>query len=164
MPDFNSQDLRYAKLVDRYSRYIKSPVLRLKFLNNTLNTAPPQARRMKLPFIGTLPERAVLITELAKVLPPNEPAPLALRLTSVLYRIRFLVYGACIALLLGASASLIYTVSRIVSNITSPTEAREVASSQPSAAAPGTDAVKAIGSEAGIGLDRVWLAEQGDGY
>ena len=105
MPDFKPQDLRYAKLVDRYSRYIKSPVLRLKFLNNTLNFNPQQRRWMKLPLIVLLPERAILIAELAKVLPPTEPAPLALRLTSLLYRIRFAVYGACIILALGAGAT-----------------------------------------------------------
>lgn len=164
MPDFKAQDLGYAKLVDRYSRYIKSPVLRLKFLNNTLNFSPQQRRSMKLPFIGLLPERAMLIAELAKVLPPTEPAPFAIRLTSLLYRIRFVVYGACIALALGAGAGLVYTVSKVVSVLSTPTEAREVAAPQPAESGPGAEAVKAIGSEAAIGLDKVWLAEQGDGY
>jgi hypothetical protein len=162
--DFRSQDLRYAKLVDRYSRYIKSPVLRLRFLNNTLNVSPQQTRWTKLPFVGLLPERARLIAEVAKVLPPTEPAPIGLRMTSLLYRIRYLVYGACIAMLLGASVSLIYAVSKVVSGILTSTEAREIAPPQPTGAPPPGDAVKAIGSEAGIGLDRVWLAEQGDGY
>ncbi|HWP45183.1 MAG TPA: peptidoglycan recognition family protein [Blastocatellia bacterium] len=164
MPDFNSQDLRYAKLVDRYSRYIKSPVLRLKFLNNTLNSGPQTVRRIKLPIVGTLPERAILIAELAKVLPPDEPAPLALRLTSLLYRIRYLVYAAFIASAIGLAAGLIYAVSRVMGSISTPTEARGIQASQPAENTPGADAVKVIGTEAGIGLDRVWLAEQGDGY
>ncbi|HET9532525.1 MAG TPA: peptidoglycan recognition family protein [Blastocatellia bacterium] len=164
MPDFKPQDLRYAKLVDRYSRYIKSPVLRLKFLNNTLNFNPQQRRWMKLPLIGLLPERAILIAELAKVLPPTEPAPLALRLTSLLYRIRFAVYGACIILALGAGASLIYAVSKIVTGISTSTEAREIVAAKTTEGGPGVEAVKVIGSEAGLGLDKVWLAEQGDGY
>jgi hypothetical protein len=164
VPDFKPQDLRYAKLVDRYSRYIKSPVLRLKFLNNTLNFNPQQRRWMKLPLIGLLPERAILIAELAKVLPPTEPAPLALRLTSLLYRIRFAVYGACIVLALSAGASLIYAVSKIVSGISTSTEAREIVAAKTAEGGPGVEAVKVIGSEAGLGLDKVWLAEQGDGF
>jgi len=162
--DFRPQDLRYAKLVDRYSRYIKSPVLRLRFLNNTLNANPQQTRWTKLPLVGLLPERARLIAEVAKVLPPTEPAPVGLRITSLLYRIRYLVYGACIAMVLGAGVGLIYAVSKVVSGISTSTEAREIAPPGLSGSGAGAEAVRAIGSEAGLGLDRVWLAEQGDGY
>ena len=81
MQDFHPQNLRYAKLVDRYSRYIESPVLRLKFLNGALKVDPPRDLWKKLPLVGSLPDRAMIIFELSKVLPLSQPAPLALRLT-----------------------------------------------------------------------------------
>ena len=64
MKDLKSQDSAYMKIVDRYARYIESPVLRLKFLNSVLKTPQPDTIWMRLPFVGSLPERAKLIIEL----------------------------------------------------------------------------------------------------
>lgn len=165
MQDFNQQDHRHAKLINRYAQYIQSPVLRLKFLSGAMKTEPRHDWQTKLPLIGSLPERAMLILELSKVLPLNQPAPIGIRITSLLYRLRFAVYGVCLALALSLGASLIYMGSKIISSLSVSTEARgNVAPAQIPASAAGAEAVAAIGSEAGLGLDKVWLAETGDGY
>ena len=49
MQGIQPQNLRYTKLVDRYSRYIESPVQRLKFLNSVLNVEHPSNPWKKLP-------------------------------------------------------------------------------------------------------------------
>lgn len=166
MQGFDPQNLRYARLVDRYSRFIESPVLRLKFLKSALNVKPPKNSWKRLPVVGSLPDRAMIIVELSKVLPLGQPAPLGIRLASLMYRIRYALYATCVAVAIFAAASLIYAVSRIVSNLSVPTQARDIDTRNQSAAAGsnGGEAVAAIASGAGLTLDKVWLAEQGDGY
>jgi hypothetical protein len=161
MQDFNPQNLRYAKLVDRYSRYIESPVLKLRFLNAALKMEPPNRWLMKLPFVGSLPERAAIIVELSKVLPVRQRAPLALRLTSLLYRMRHAVYATCAAAVLLLTVGMVYTVSRVISNLSISTEAKDTAASQPTASA---GAVVQLPTQAGLPPEKIWLAEQGDGY
>ncbi|HXG66731.1 MAG TPA: peptidoglycan recognition family protein [Blastocatellia bacterium] len=163
---FPARDARYAKLVDHYSRYIKSPVLRLKFLNKALKTNPQRGWLEKLPVVGSLPERALLIMELTKVLPPDQPAPLALRVTSLLYRLRYAVYGVSLALALCAGAGLVYVAGKVISSFSVATEAREAPQpGRPGAAsAAGAEAVASIGAEAGLSPEKIWLAEQGEGY
>jgi hypothetical protein len=164
MPELNAKNLKYAKLIEQYSKYIDSPVQRLKFLNNAFNQEPPR-RSLILPIIGALPERARLVVELSKVLPPNKPAPLAVRLTSLAYRLRFLVYAMSALLVISGGAGVIYVGYQLITAITTSTEAKDLAPA-PSAviAANNGEAVAAIGSEAGLTLDKVWLAEQGEGY
>ena len=167
MQEFHPQNLRYAKLVDRYSRYIESPVLRLKFLNSALNVDPPRdSWKKKLPLVGSLPDRAMIIVELSKVLPLDRPAPLGLRLASLMYRVRYALYAMCIAVAVFAAASLVYAVSRIVSNLSVATQAKDIDARNQTAAAGsnGGEAVAAIASGAGLTLDKVWLAEKTDGY
>jgi hypothetical protein len=166
MQDFHPRNLRYARIVDRYSRYIESPVQRLKFLNSTLNVDRPRSFWKKLPFVGSLPDRAMIIVEMTKVLPKNQPVPMGIRMASLLYRVRYALYAICAALVLFAGASLVYAVSRIVSTLSVSTEAKDnFANSQPAVAGSnGGEAVAAIASGAGLALDKVWLAEQGDGY
>jgi hypothetical protein len=166
MQDFNPQNLRYAKLVDRYARHIESPVLRLRFLNSALKLEPPSGPLMKLPMIGSLPERAMLILELSKVLPLDQPAPIGIRITSLLYRMRFAVYALSVAFALTVGAGLVYFGSKMANSLFISTEAQGTgAQVQPApAGANGGEAVRAIGSEAGLTLDKVWLAEQGEGY
>lgn len=166
MQDFDLQNLRYAKVVERYSRYIESPVLRLKFFNNVLRSDQSRSLLKKVPLLGSLPDRAMIIVELSKVLPPDRPAPPAIRLTSMLYRIRYALYATCIALVVFAGASLVYAVSKIASNLSVRTEAKELtAGNQPaSTGSNGGEAVAAIASGAGLTLDKVWLAEKGDGF
>ncbi len=166
MSDFSPQDEGYARLVDRYSRYIQSPVLRLKFLNNTLRAAPPRDFWTRLPMVGTLPERATLIFELSKLMPPTGSLPLALRVTSLLYRVRYAVYAVTLVLALGAGASIVYLAARLASNISTPANAQDgMPGNHAGAVNPeGANAVTAIGAEAGLSLDKVWLAESGDGY
>jgi hypothetical protein len=164
MQDFNPQNLKYAKLVDRYSRYIESPVLRLKFLNGAMKLAPPSSYLMRLPILGTLPHRAMLIVELSKVLPLDKPAPKMLRLTALLYRARYAVYAACVVFVLTAGLGLGYLITKMASNFSISSEAKGTAA----LAAPdagGTDegeGVARIPAEAG--LLKIWLAERGDGY
>jgi hypothetical protein len=165
MQDFHRQDIAYAKVVDRYSRYIESPVLRLKFLNNALKVEHSRSLWNKLPLVGSLPDRAMIIVELSKVLPVDQPAPLGIRLTAILYRLRYAVYAMCAVLVLLVGASLTYAVSRIVSSITVSTEAKGIAANvQPAAANSNGEAVAAIANGAGLTLDNVWLAEQGEGF
>jgi len=166
MQDINPQNLRYAKLVDRYSRYIKSPILRLRFLQSAMKIDLPERFINRLPVVGSLQHRALLIVELSKVLPVTEAAPLALRLTALLYRLRYAVYAACLMMALAAGGGLGYAVMKVASRLFVSTEAKGP-TAEPAAdnarANPG-DAVAHIGSEAGLTLDKVWLAEQGNGY
>jgi len=164
MQDFNPQNLRHAKLVDRYARYIQSPGLRLKFLKGAMQLAPPNAWLMKLPLVGTLPYRAMLVMELSKVLPLAGRAPLGIRLTTLLYRARYAVYAACVVVTLMVSVSLVYWISKAASGLFASTEAKGAAAERaPEASgAPGSDAVPTIPAEAGI--TNVWLAEHGAGY
>ncbi|MEN3332173.1 MAG: hypothetical protein V7641_1538 [Blastocatellia bacterium] len=169
MQDINPQNLRYAKLVDRYARYIKSPILRLKFLQSAMKIAPPEGFVHKLPVVGSLQHRALLIVELSKVLPVTEPAPLALRVTALLYRMRHAVYAACLMVALAAGLGLGYAVMNVASRLFVSTEAQGPATvaadaSSANANTAASEAVAHIGSEAGLTLDKVWLAEQGNGY
>lgn len=166
MQEFHPQNLRYARVVERYSRYIESPVLRLKFLKNALKDDQPNSLLKRIPFLGTLPDRAMIIVELSKVLPVDQPAPLGIRLTAVLYRVRYALYAMCVALVLFAGASLVYAVSKIAGSLSVSTEAKDLAAGeQPGAASSNTgEAVAAIASGAGLTLDRVWLADEGEGF
>lgn len=161
------QSSAYVKIVDQYAGYIESPVLRLKFLNNALKDAPADNSLMRVPFVGSLPERARLIVELSKFLPPDRPAPFVFRLTSLLYRARVAVYAICVVFALVAGAGVVYAVSKAVGSLSGEGAAKNVESSAPSAngdAAVPDKAVAAIGSEAGLPLDKVWLVEKTDAY
>src|SRR5215471_7084135 len=165
MQELLPQDLRYAKLVDRYSRYIDSPVLRLKFLNSALSVKPPDDRWKKLPLVGSLPDRAFIILELSKVLPLDQQAPLGIRLASLLYRVRYALYALSLAAAVLACGGMLYGISRIVSSMSVQTQAKDIlASNQTTAGAKEGEAVAAIGSGAGLSLDKIWLAEKGDGF
>jgi hypothetical protein len=108
----------------------------------------------------------MIIVELSKVLPLGQPAPLGIRLASLMYRVRYALYAMCIALAIFAGASLVYAVSRVVTSLSVSTQAKDIAANnQPAAAGSnGGDAVAAIASGAGLTLDKVWLAERGNGY
>ncbi|HYP28288.1 MAG TPA: peptidoglycan recognition family protein [Blastocatellia bacterium] len=166
MPDFKQQDIRYARLVDKYSRYIQSPVLRLKFLNSAMNSAPASAPLLRVPLVGSLSDEMLLILELSKFLPPDQPAPIGIRLTSLLYRLRYGVYGVCLLLALSAGAGVGFGAWKLMSSIPARTEAKESAAPVQAAGEnpSGAKTVAAIGSEAGLSLDKVWLAEKGEGY
>ena len=163
--EFKTQDLKYAKLVDQYSRHIKSPVLRLKFLNSALKRIPATGFLGKVPVAGSLRERAMLIVEVSKVLPPTERAPWTFRATSVLYRLRFLLWAAGVAGVVTFGAGMVYVGSKLTNKLAMSSQARSADDEvQPVTASPGAAVVASIGSEAGLGLDRVWLAESGEGY
>ena len=164
MQDFNPQNLRHAKLVDRYARYIQSPGLRLKFLKSAMQLAPPSGRLVRLPLVGTLGYRAMLVLELSKVMPLSGRAPLGIRLTTLLYRARYAVYAACVALTLIASVSLVYLISKVASGLFASTEARGAAAERApeGTGAPTGEAVSAL--PAASGITKVWLAEHGNGY
>jgi N-acetylmuramoyl-L-alanine amidase len=164
MQDINPQNLRYAKLVDRYSRYIKSPILRLRFLQSAMKLDLPEGFVNRLPVVGSLQHRALLIVELSKVLPVTEPAPLALRLTALLYRLRYAVYAASLIFTLAAGAGLGYAMMKVTSRLFVSTEAKGPTNEPAASPADAGEAVAHIGSEAGLTLDKVWLAEQGNGY
>jgi hypothetical protein len=107
----------------------------------------------------------MIIVELSKVLPLDQPAPLGIRLTSLLYKARYGLYALCLALVVFAGASLVYAVSKIASSLSVSTEAKDLSTNnQPVAAGSGGDAVAAIASGAGLTLDQVWLAEEGEGF
>ena len=164
MQDFNPQSLKYAKLVDRYARYIESPGLRLKFLHSAMKIEPPAGFLMRLPMLGELPHRAMLIVELSKVLPLDKPAPRMLRLTALLYRARYAVYVACVVFVLTASVGLGYVITKMASNFFVSSEAKD-AGDQMALDKSATDEGKAVRDiPAEAGLIKVWLAERGDGY
>src|SRR5689334_4797292 len=131
MQEIDPHNLRNAKLVDRYSRYIKSPILRLKFLQSAMKIKPPEGLVNRLPVVGTLPHRALLIVELSKVLPVTEAAPLALRLTALLYRLRYGVYAACLIAALAIGLGLGYAVMSAAGRLFVSTEAKGAATDRP---------------------------------
>src|SRR5579862_9801700 len=102
---FDNQDSAYTKLVDRYSRYIESPILRLKFLNSTLTEANTAKNRVRwlgwVPYLNSLKIRAMLVVEVAKLLPPARRVPFSFRVASALYRLRLVLYGLCVVMALG---------------------------------------------------------------
>lgn len=169
MPDFSQQNSHYTRLVDRYSRYIKSPVLRLKFLSTALSSAhlgeSNFALRMvkAVPFLGTLPERALLVVEVSKYLPPSRRIPTGLRVVSLLYKMRLAVYAASVAAVVAGGAGAVYFSERLISSLSVSTEAKEMASAQEETEAsrvkpePGLTALSAA-------PEKVWLAERGEGY
>ncbi len=161
----NSQSFRYARLVDRYSKYVSSPVLRLKFLNSALGVSQTRGFWDRVPIVGSLPERAIIVIELAKVLPVDQPAPFGLRLAAWLYRVRYAVYALCAAIALVTAITLVYAATRVVSGLTVSTEAKDI-SLEVQRPPSGSGAAQTLASLAGAGVtpDKVWLAEQGDGY
>src|SRR5262249_22806802 len=92
----------------------------------------------------------------------------AIRLTSLLYRLRIAVYAVAIAVTLALGAGLIYTISRVVGSLSSETAAKSIeqpATTDVNANPVSPDkAVQAIGSEAGLPLDKVWQVEKTGNY
>lgn len=165
MQEFEPQNFRYARLVDRYSKYIDSPVLKLKFLNSALRIDQPRNVWKRVPLIGSIPDRALIVVELAKVLPVDRPVPMGIRLVSLTYRIRYALYALSVAVAILSGVSLVYAVTKIVSSLSVPTEAKNIGTDNKSGSiANPTNAVAAIPTGAGLTLDKVWLAEQGEGY
>lgn len=174
MQEFNRQDPAYTKTVDRYSRYIASPGQRLKFLRTMLNARQESSegwRRWlnRLPFVGSLRERALLVVEVSKYLPGDGQLPLPLKITALLYKLRIAVYAVALVVAFSFGIGAVYVVGRISSSFSISTEAKEVNSGTTShmIKRDGSEAVKAIsevGSTAGLPPEKVWLAESGQGY
>src|SRR5690242_11669707 len=100
---FDGRDAAYTRLVDRYSRYIESPVSRLKFLNSVLGAASGSRPRLLtwmqwIPGIKSLEGRARLTVELSKFLPADRRLPISFRILSAVYRFRLVVSGMFLAL------------------------------------------------------------------
>jgi hypothetical protein len=88
-------------------------------------------------------------------------------MTALLYRLRYGVYAACLIMALAIGLGLGYAVMSVAGRLFVSTEAKGAATDRPdggNANAAASDAVTHIGSEAGLTLDKVWLAEQGSGY
>jgi hypothetical protein len=163
-------------LVDTYSRYIQSPVQRLKFLDRVLKAKSPSANLFLkifrwLPVVGTLNERAFLVIELAKFLPANRKLPPPLRLVFILHKLRYGVYAACMLLLVSITGSVIYLCARVAGDLSPSTEAKGPGSAPAGAASAsnqdasaGAKAMEQVASKAGLPLDQVWLADHGDGF
>jgi hypothetical protein len=121
-----------------------------------------------LPLLGNLPERAALAVEVSKYLPSNQSLPSGLRIASILYRLRLAVYAISFIAVLTIGGGLVYGVAKIVGSLAVLTEAKDAANHSagklPEMIIPGSDAVAAVGSEAGLPPEKVWLAEQGEGY
>jgi len=175
MQDLNEQPLLSAKLVDRYSRYLESPVQRLKFLDGLRKIQNEDSwflRKMALwlPVLGSIRQRALIAIEVAKLMPASRKAPLNFRILFVVYRLRLALYAACLIGIISLGGGAVYCVARLAGNLSvlNPTE---VASGTGEAAGPGphtgaasTPGLKDIQAKAGLPLDKVWLAERGDGY
>jgi hypothetical protein len=159
-------------LVDQYSRYIESPVQRLKFLDSVLKKKSPRNNPVVklvryLPFVGSLDERVFLIMELSRFLPAGKALPGSLRWVLMVARLRVLAYAMSVASVLVAVGGSVYFAARLVGNISMAKEAREDARPLKSMAGVGADAtgVKRVASkDAGLPLDKVWLADHGDGF
>src|SRR5262245_11963320 len=168
------QNASFNKLVDRYSRYIVSPVLRLKFLNTALGIKPGNGNLLirtlrRIPVLGTLEERARLIVEVSKYLPRERPIPFTLRLTAVLYRLRLGVYASALLVTVGAGAATVYFSAKVVAGLSVSTEAKGVTTSggdsnDRARTAAAANTLVAVGSEAGLPPEKVWLAERSTGF
>src|SRR5215468_3671811 len=164
MQQISPQSLRNAKLVERYSRYISSPVQRLRFLQSAMRIEPPEGFISRLPVVGSLSHRALLIVELSKVLPVTERAPLGLRVTALLYRLRYAVYAGFFAAALALGVGVVYTTTKVVGRLLFSTEAKGASEGAVPEGPDGTGNIARMPSEAGLTLDKVWLAERGNGY
>ncbi|HLG16767.1 MAG TPA: peptidoglycan recognition family protein [Blastocatellia bacterium] len=166
MLESKAHDPEYAKLVDQYSRYLDSPVLRLKFLNIAFKEERKLRRLERMLVVGTLHDRARLVFELSKLLPLGKKVPLALRITAFLNRLRYVVWAVCLAGVIAGGVGVIFLASKLVGSLSVSTQAKGIAGeSEPARSGEsGARAVGAIGSEAGLSLDKVWLAEQGDAF
>lgn len=164
-----------SKVLDRYSRYLDSPVQRLKFLDNVLKLEQKPSGFwgsliLKIPMAGAFRRHALITLELAKVLAPAGRAPIGLRLTYLLYRVRILVYAVCFITAITGGGAVIYLAVHLASNLSTATEAKDkTANVVPAAVAKpnqGSDGsvLESVGSKAGLPLDRVWLAEKGNGF
>src|SRR5262249_28487367 len=152
MPELSEKNLKQAKLIEQYSKYIDSPVQRLKFLNSAFNEEHQRSGVMRLPFVSSLPERARLAVELSKVLPPTKPAPLGVRLTWLAYRLRLLVYTASVALIVSMGAGIAYLTTKLITSMSVVSEAKDGSTPVQVVAANNGGAVATIGSEAGLTL------------
>src|SRR5262249_1871598 len=130
---FVGDDVGYTRLVDHYSRYIESAVLRLRFLSGALGHECPARFRLAawmrwLPVVNSLETRALLIVELSKFLPAGRRLPLSFGILSRLYRLRFAVYATCLILALGAGAGAVFLAARVIGSFSVSTEAKGIAS------------------------------------
>jgi hypothetical protein len=173
MQDFNEQPLLSAKLVDRYARYLESPVQRLKFLDGlrkiqTEDTGFLRRMALWLPVLGSMRQRALIAIEVAKLMPPTRKVPLNFRVLFVLYRLRLALYAASLIGIMSLGAGAVYCVARLAGSlpVLSQTEG-ESASGAAAGPARQTDSagpLKDVQTRAQLPLDKVWLAERGDGY
>lgn len=157
-------DPAYLELVERYSRYIESPILRLKFLKAAMGLGPPDRPWfMRLPLLRALPDGARLAAELAKFLPPSSPLPMRVRIISALYRIRLAVYAFGLACLVATCVGVGLLAFKAFGSISGAIKAR---ASRHDAVSPKVElkTIVEIGSKAGIPPEKVWLAERGEGY
>jgi hypothetical protein len=174
MQDFNEQPLLSAKVVDRYSRYLESPVERLKFLDSLRKIQTEESGfwlriTQWLPVFGSLRRRALIAIEVSKLMPASRKVPLNFRVLFVLYRLRLAVYAACLIGTISLGAGAIYCTARLAGNIsvlsqsvgTGGGEATGEARQPASGAAA---SLRDVQAKAGLPLDKVWLAERGDGY
>ncbi|MGH9764152.1 MAG: peptidoglycan recognition protein family protein [Blastocatellia bacterium] len=165
-----------SKLVDQYSRYIDSPVQRLKFLDSMHRYdkgSPNLAARLlnRIPVVGSLKQRAYMSLELAKLLNPGKKLPLPLQITYLLYKVRLAVYAVCFLGALAFGAGAVYLVVRFAGNLSVEAKDKQMARAAPAAGStslkPDLSAIstlESVGAKAGLPLDRVWLADQGQGY
>jgi hypothetical protein len=174
----SGQDAAYTRLVDHYSRYIDSPVSRLKFLNSALGAeCDKRSGALKwmrwLSGFESLESRARLTVELSKFLPAGRRLPVSFRVLSTVYRFRFAAYGACLGLALAGGTGAVFFGAKLAGGFSVSTEAKAIATTDdmkrgsktagPSDSAQ-FNALETMGSNAGLPLDRVWLAESGQGY
>jgi len=175
MQDFNEQPLLSAKLVDRYSKYLESPVQRLKFLDGLRRIQSGESgflQRMTLwlPALGSLRQRALIAIEVAKLMPVGSKVPLNFRILFVLYRLRLAVYAACLIGIIATGAGAVYCFAKLAGSLSAMSQ-NEVAGGGRDGAGPAGHAGSAVASplkevqaKAGLPLDKVWLAERGEGY
>jgi hypothetical protein len=151
-------------LVERYSRYIESPILRLKFLKTAMSLVPSNRPwYMRLPLLRLLPESALLAAELVKFLPPRSPLPLGVRFISTLYRIRLAIYAFGLACLVATCAGIGHMAFKVFSGVSGALKAK-VSKRDPAPSGMELKAIADIGLRAGFPPERVWLAERGGGY
>jgi len=176
MQDFKEQPVISAKLVDRYSRYLESPVHRLKFLDSlrriqTAETGFLLRITRWLPFMRSLRQRALIAIEVAKLMPASRKLPLNFRILFVLYRLRLALYLACLIGTISLGAGAIYCAVKLAANLSVLSQTEVATSGGVPAGVPGQSAsgaaattLKDVQAKAGLPLDKVWLAEGGDGY
>jgi hypothetical protein len=161
METLQPPDQTSARVIEAYCALLDSPAARLKFIRRAV--ARLQAEEMsasRWPLFDRFRLRQVVVEELVPLLPSGAPAPLAVRVALLAYRLRFGIYAAAACALLVAVTGAGYGVVRLALARGTPTASASI----PEPASRATPDGTAVADLPQYAPDQIWLVEKGDGY